>query len=168
MSVDIALRDAPLIPGLEWCSNLAGPDRLFRWDGFMPGMLADYTGWLGPYLNILPLISVVFMLIHQKLFTPPPTDEQQEMQHRIMKFMMIFFAFMFFRVPAGLCLYFITSSAWGLAERKLLPKSQKANEEATEKKKPGSVLSKLTGKKESDSNGASNVAEKRKQRQKRR
>ena len=44
------------------------------------------------------------------------------MQQRMMKFMMMFFALMFFRVPAGLCLYFITSSAWGLAERKLLPK----------------------------------------------
>ena len=111
------------------------------------------------------------LLIHQKLFTPPPTDEQQEMQHRIMKFMMIFFAFMFFRVPAGLCLYFVTSSAWGLAERKLLPKSQKAGEggdDKKQKKQPATVLSKLTKKKESDSNGASKIAERRKQRQKRR
>ncbi len=169
LSVDIELRDAPLIPGIEWCSNLAGPDRLLRWDGwgFMPNMLVDYTGWLGPYLNILPLISVVFMLIHQKLFTPPPTDEQQEMQHRIMKFMMIFFAFMFFRVPAGLCLYFITSSAWGLAERKLLPKPKKNVEDtSTEEKQPRTMLSKLT--KKSDSNGANKMAERRRQRQKRR
>ena len=42
----------------------------------------------------------------------------------LMNVLTLFFAFMFFRVPAGLCLYFITSSAWGLAERKLLPKSK--------------------------------------------
>ena len=29
---------------------------------------------------------------------------------------------MFYKVPAGLCLYFITSSLWGICERKLLPK----------------------------------------------
>ncbi|MGI9519943.1 MAG: YidC/Oxa1 family insertase periplasmic-domain containing protein, partial [Pirellulaceae bacterium] len=28
LSVDIALRDAPLFPGMSWCSNLAGPDKL--------------------------------------------------------------------------------------------------------------------------------------------
>ncbi len=126
LSVDIELRQAALIPGLRWCSNLAGPDQLLNWESFMPAMLASRTGWLGPYLNILPLISVAFMMVHQKMFTPPPTDEQQEMQQRMMKFMMLFFALMFFRVPAGLCLYFITSSAWGLAERKLLPKAKPA------------------------------------------
>ena len=31
LSVDIELRQTPLIPGLEWCSNLAAPDMLFRW-----------------------------------------------------------------------------------------------------------------------------------------
>ena len=29
---------------------------------------------------------------------------------------------LFFKVPAGLCVYFITSSLWGIVERKLLPK----------------------------------------------
>ena len=89
----------------------------------MPQFLASPVGWLGPYFNILPIISVALMMVHQKLFTPPPTDEQQEMQHRMMKFMMLFMGLMFFKVPAGLCLYFITSSLWGLAERKLLPKN---------------------------------------------
>ena len=31
LSVDIELRQAPLIPGLRWCSNLAGPDMLLYW-----------------------------------------------------------------------------------------------------------------------------------------
>jgi YidC/Oxa1 family membrane protein insertase len=126
LSVDIELRQAPLIPGLQWCSNLAGPDKFMNWEAFMPAFLASRTGWLGPYLNILPIISVAFMMFHQKMFTPPPTDDQQALQQRMMKFMMLFFALMFFKVPAGLCIYFITSSAWGLAERKLLPKSKTA------------------------------------------
>ncbi len=125
LSVDIELRQAALIPGLKWCSNLAGPDQLMNWESFMPTFLASRTGWLGPYLNILPLISVALMVVHQRMFTPPPTDKEQEMQQRMMKFMMMFFGLMFFKVPAGLCIYFITSSLWGLAERKLLPRGNK-------------------------------------------
>jgi len=36
---------------------------------------------------------------------------------------MIFMAFMFYHVASGLCIYFIASSLWGIAERKLLPKT---------------------------------------------
>jgi YidC/Oxa1 family membrane protein insertase len=32
----------------------------------------------------------------------------------------IFTGFMFYRVPAGLCVYLIASSLWGMGERKLL------------------------------------------------
>jgi YidC/Oxa1 family membrane protein insertase len=34
---------------------------------------------------------------------------------------MWFMALMFFKVPCGLCLYFIASSLWGIAERLWLP-----------------------------------------------
>ncbi|MCP4193096.1 MAG: membrane protein insertase YidC [Planctomycetaceae bacterium] len=168
LSVDIELRQAPLIPGLSWCSNLAGPDQLWFWEPYLPSILAAPNGWLGPYLNILPLISVFFMIMHQKMFTPPPTDEQQAMQQKMMKYMMFFFAFMFFRVPAGLCIYFITSSAWALAERKLLPKPKpKQPGEPLPPNKP-SLLSKLTQGKQENGNGTESVAERRRQRQKRR
>ena len=40
----------------------------------------------------------------------------------MMKYMMIFMAFMFYKVPSGLGLYFITSSSWQICERLLLPK----------------------------------------------
>jgi YidC/Oxa1 family membrane protein insertase len=65
-------------------------------------------------------------MLHQKLFTPPPTDEQQKMQQSVMKFMMLFMGVMFHKVAAGLCIYFIASSLWGLAERLLLPKTKLA------------------------------------------
>ncbi|MCU0877823.1 MAG: membrane protein insertase YidC, partial [Pirellulaceae bacterium] len=76
LSVDIDLRDAPLFPeGIAWASNLAGPDKLFRWDSWMPSFIADEAaGWLGPYFNVFPLITVTLFLIQQKLFTPPATD----------------------------------------------------------------------------------------------
>jgi YidC/Oxa1 family membrane protein insertase len=36
--------------------------------------------------------------------------------------MTLFMGVMFFKVAAGLCLYFIASSLWGIGERKLLPR----------------------------------------------
>jgi len=125
LSVDIDLRDAALLPGISWASNLAGPDKLFRWDSWMPGFLADEAdGYLGPFFNVFPLITVTLFLIQQKLFTPPATDEQTKMQQQMMTYMTVFMGVMFYKVPAGLCIYFITSSLWGIAERKLLPKSK--------------------------------------------
>lgn len=130
LAVDIELRQAPLIPGLDWCSNLAGPDKLFFWKNEFFAYFTDESGWLGPYFNVLPIFTIGLFLLHQKLFTPPATDEQTEMQMKMMKFMTVFMGVMFYKVPAGLCLYFITSSLWGIAERKLLPKpTPKKNDE---------------------------------------
>ncbi len=129
LSLATELRQAPLIPGLSWCSDLSAPDRLFRWDSFMPAFLAGETGWLGPYFNLLPIITIVLFLVQQKMFMPPPTDDQQRMQQKVMTYMMIFMGLLFFKVPSGLCIYFIASSLWGIAERKLLPKISHATEE---------------------------------------
>ncbi len=122
LAIDIDLRQAPLIPGIEWCSNLAGPDRLFEWKSYLPAMLADETGWLGPYFNVLPFITIGLFLLQQKMFTPPATDEQTRMQMTMMKYMTVFMGVMFYKVPAGLCIYFIMSSLWSIGERKLVPK----------------------------------------------
>ena len=54
---------------------------------------------------------------------PPAADEQAAMQQKIMQYMMIFMGILFFKVASGLCIYFIASSLWSLAERKFLPKS---------------------------------------------
>ena len=122
LSVDVELRQAPLWPGLAWCSDLAGPDQLFGWRDLFGLSIFTETGLLGPYFNLLPIFTIGLFLVHQKLFTPPATDEQTRLQLTMMKYMTVFIGVMFFKVPAGLCLYFIASSLWGIAERKLLPK----------------------------------------------
>ena len=137
LAVDIHLRDAPLFPGLPWASNLAGPDRLMDWN-VHPWITDEGLGYLGPFFNVLPLITVFLFLIQQKLFTPPPTDEQQEMQQKMMTYMTVFMGVMFYKVPAGLCVYIITTSLWSIAERKLLPKPN-PNETATSPPKPAKV-----------------------------
>ncbi len=127
LSVDVELRQAPLLnESIRWCSNLSAPDMLYYWEPYLPAMFGAPSGWLGPYLNVLPLVTIGLFLWQQKMFMPPPTDEQSAMQQKMMQYMMIFMSFMFFKVASGLCLYFIASSLWGIAERKLLPKTAPA------------------------------------------
>lgn len=138
LSTDVSLFGAPLFSkGIRWCSNLAAPDMAFDWSAFWNNL-----GWssfnmsgrgflslfcLGPYLNLLPIITIALFLIQQKFLVPPVVGDdaqarQQRSMRRMMTFMMIFMGFMFFKVPSGLCIYFIISSLWGLLERKMLPK----------------------------------------------
>ena len=139
LMVDIELRQAPLISEkIRWCSNLAAPDMLFDWSGVMPDWFVQGNAIyaLGPYFNILPIITVILFLWQQKKFMPPPADEQAAMQQKIMKFMMIFMGLLFFKVASGLCIYFIASSLWGVAERQFLPKTSKPDSSATPPAKP--------------------------------
>ena len=124
LAVDIELRQAPLFSeSIQWCSNLAAPDMLYNWSWFMPNTVNRAEGFfgLGPYLNVLPLITVGLFLLQQKMFMPEPANEQAALQQKIMKYMMVFMGLMFYKVPSGLCLYFIASSLWGIAEKKMIP-----------------------------------------------
>jgi YidC/Oxa1 family membrane protein insertase len=124
----IHFRLAPFL----WMQNLAAPDMLVGWGENIPlisdlanmgaGMLSMF--YLGPFLNILPIFAVGLMFVQQKMMTPPPTDENQAAQQRMMKWMLGFMAIIFYKMPAGLCLYFIASGLWGLAERRFMPKKQ--------------------------------------------
>jgi YidC/Oxa1 family membrane protein insertase len=135
LQVNVELRDAPLLPSaIRWCSNLAAPDMLFDWSGFMPGAVSSAIGYpgflfgvgsvvgLGPYLNLFPIITIALYLIQQKVMMPPAADEQAAQQQKMMKYFMFLIGFMFYKVAAGLCIYFIASTLWGLAERRFLPK----------------------------------------------
>ena len=169
LMVDIELRQAPLLSSaIRWCSNLAAPDMLWNWTGVMPSFITAYRGFgsLGPYLNILPLFTVGLMIWQQKMFMPPATDEQTEMQQKMMKYMMVFIAFMFFTVPSGLCIYFIASSLWGIAEKKFLPKTISAKPAGTSDK-PG-FFAKLAAAATATQEGNGAAAEAKRQRRKER
>jgi YidC/Oxa1 family membrane protein insertase len=113
----VALRHSSFL----WIQNLAAPDMLFRFPFRMEDV--PLIGWaIGPYFNLLPILVVALMLVQTKLFSPPPTTPEAEQQQAMMKYMMIFMAFMFYKVPSGLGIYFITSSLWQIGERLLLPK----------------------------------------------
>jgi len=96
-----------------WISNLAAPDALFRLPFPLPfGMGFDFS--------ILPLCTVGLFLVQQKMFMPPATTDQEVMQQKMMNFMTLFMGIFFWHQPAGLSVYFIASSLWGITERKLL------------------------------------------------
>jgi len=97
-----------------YIENLAAPDMLFKFPTEVP--------FLGDYFNLLPFLVVSLMLVQTKLFAPPATTPEAEMQQKMMKYMMVFMGFMFYKVPSGLGIYFITSSTWQICERLLLPK----------------------------------------------
>lgn len=131
LSVDVELYGVSLItPALRWCNDLSGPDMLFYWGGFWNwlGLTSFNTGqgmlYLGPYFNLLPMLTVTLFLIQQWVMMPPPTDDQSRMQRTMMNVMMPMMGLLFFKMPSGLCVYFIVSTLWGLAERKLVPKSK--------------------------------------------
>jgi YidC/Oxa1 family membrane protein insertase len=127
LMVDVELRLSPLFgDAIRWCSNLAAPDMFYDWSWLLPRFLTKGDAFLspGPYLNILPIVTVALFLVTQKMAMPAPTNEQAAMQQKMMKWMTIFMGLLFYKVASGLCLYFIASSLWGIGERKLLPKSQ--------------------------------------------
>lgn len=109
-TISVEMRGAPFL----WVNNLAAPDALFNFPGNVP--------LLGPSFNLLPVLTVCLFLVQQKYMMPPATTPEQEMQYKMFFYMTIGMGLMFYSVPAGMCVYFIASSSWGLAERKLLPK----------------------------------------------
>jgi len=111
-----------------WIVNLAAPDMLWGWGRNIPILSrdADYGGflYLGPFLNVLPIVAVALMVVQQKMLMPPAADKEQEMQQKMMRWMMIVMGLLFYKIAAGLCIYIITSTLWGFAERKMLPKAK--------------------------------------------
>ncbi|HMO36056.1 MAG TPA: membrane protein insertase YidC, partial [Gemmatales bacterium] len=108
-----------------WIDNLAMPDMLLHWgDNFLTNITFFSFLYLGPYLHILPLISVGVMYAYQKLMAPPAMDEQQEQQIRMMNYMTLAMGLAFYWVASGLCIYFIVSSLWGMIERRFVKKAK--------------------------------------------
>jgi YidC/Oxa1 family membrane protein insertase len=98
-----------------WIRDLAAPDMLFHLPFEVP-----WLGWT--WFNLLPFVVVGLMLVQTQLFSPPATTPEAEQTQKMMKFMMVFMGVMFYKVPSGLGIYFITSSLWAIGERLLLPK----------------------------------------------
>jgi len=114
LSSSIELRMEPFL----WFENLASPDAMFS----IPKI--PLLGWTE--FNLLPCISIALMMVHQKLTMPPAQNEEQKAQYKMMNIMMFVMGATFYRVPAGLCLYFIATNVWSMTERSYFEKKAKA------------------------------------------
>ena len=98
------LRGASFIPG--WIDDLAAPDVLFRWDWSI--------FFIGNAFHLLPILLAGIMFVQQRLSSPAPSDpsqmtEQQRQQRAMGTMMSGIFALMFYHMPSGLCIYWISS-----------------------------------------------------------
>ncbi len=101
-------------PFFAWIKDLARPDTLM--------LLPFNIPLLGNQLNILPLVMVVSW-VFQQMTMPKPADPQQAQQQKIMMFMPIIFGFMFYSMPSGLVLYWLTNTVLGIVEQYYIKRS---------------------------------------------
>ena len=105
-----------------WIADLAKPDGVP-----LPGKLP----FIGNTVNILPLIMVGVMIlqqkISQKLAPAVGTSAEQEKQQKMITMMMpIFFGFLFYRMPSGLVLYWLTNTVLMTIEQGFIAKRSNA------------------------------------------
>src|SRR3989338_3838834 len=99
-----------------WVKDLSSPDRVY-----LPFTLP----FLGNHIHILPLLMCGAMVVQQKL-TQIPTEGQDPAvaaQQKMMAVMMpVVFGFIFYQMPSGLVLYWITNTVLMLAYQLRLKK----------------------------------------------
>ena len=104
------LRGQSFIPG--WINDLAAPDVVFSW---------DYPiFFIGNSLHLLPILLGAIMFLQQKIASKGKVaemTEQQKQQQNVGKIMTIAFTFMFYNFPAGLNLYWMSSTLLGILQQ---------------------------------------------------
>ena len=98
----VALKGANFL----WIKDLSEPDRLWIFSKASKGLPI-----IGNELNILPLVMAVLMFLQQRNSLSSGNSAAQEQQKLMMFFMPILFAFIFYRMPSGLVLYWLINSA---------------------------------------------------------
>ena len=84
-----------------WIKDLSMPDAAFQLPFKLP--------FLGSAINLLPILMIGAMIIQQKL-SQAKTGAQTEQQKMMANIMPIMFGFIFYSLPAGLVLYWLTNT----------------------------------------------------------
>ncbi|MFT5207996.1 MAG: YidC/Oxa1 family membrane protein insertase [Candidatus Omnitrophota bacterium] len=101
-----------------WVKDLASPDNV---------PLPFDLPFIGNSVHVLPLIMVVAMVMQQKISmgnmanADPNMAKQQKM---MMRFMPIFFGFIFYPMPSGLVIYWLTNTVTMTAYQKFLKRQK--------------------------------------------
>ena len=139
INASVDLRGKGLLP--FWITDLSVPDQLFPLFGFN-------IPFIGEYFNLLPLLMGVAFYLQQKLMPSQANaaNPQMAQQQKMMAIMMpIMFPIMLYKVPSGVNLYIMTSTALGVWEQHIIRKHIK-EKEALEGKGLVAVTSKTGGK----------------------
>ncbi len=79
-----------------------------------------------PYY-LLPIVMTITMFVMQKMTPMPATDQAQQ---KMMTYMPLFFGFIFFRLSAGLNLYYFATNLVGIVQQYYLVKTDPLNAKA--------------------------------------
>jgi YidC/Oxa1 family membrane protein insertase len=110
------LRHQPFLYGFTWIHDLAKPDSLFHFTPFHLPIIGTISG-----LNIIPFaLAVVFFLQYKLTPKPPATTPEQEQQQKMMQWMTLIMPIFLYSAPAGLNIYILTSTSFGIIESKLI------------------------------------------------
>lgn len=107
-----ALRGVGFIPG--WIENLTAPDVLFSWH--YPIL------FFGTNFHLLPFILGGLMYLQQRISmvqqaTKGPLTDQQQQMKMMGNIMTVAFTFMFYSMPSGLNIYWISSTLFGMLQQ---------------------------------------------------
>ena len=100
----VELRGAVFIPG--WVNDLSLSDTVARIGGFP--------------INILPLLMTGTMLLQQLLFSPG----SQGQSNKMMAFMPLIFAFIFYGMPSGLVLYWLCNNVLAIGHQYMIRRQE--------------------------------------------
>lgn len=118
------LRQAPFV---GYITDLSRPDHLVEFGSALPVL-----GWT--HFNLLPILMVILWIGQQKTM-PKATDENAQRMQRIMMFMPIAMGVFLYNYAAGLSLYMMTQSAFGIIEQLIIKRVWPVDDTEPEKKK---------------------------------
>ncbi|MBN2447311.1 MAG: YidC/Oxa1 family insertase periplasmic-domain containing protein, partial [Phycisphaerae bacterium] len=157
LNSDVALRHQPF---MLWMHDLSAPDALitFGGDGLTIPILGQLISWFRniPTLNVLPILMGVSMYVQQKYMPKPAqaakreaarekaaaagTESKVEMQlkqqHMMAVMMSFLFPLMFYYMPSGLNLYWMSTNVFGIFETLLVRRQLAAEKERREQGGP--------------------------------
>ncbi|PIP67884.1 MAG: hypothetical protein CO035_02390 [Candidatus Omnitrophica bacterium CG_4_9_14_0_2_um_filter_42_8] len=98
LSRSVELKNAPFL----WIKDLSMPDAFFRMGSSIP--------LLGDSINLLPILMIGAMILQQKISQSTTGSSQSEQQKLMSNIMPVMFGFIFYSLPSGLVLYWLTST----------------------------------------------------------
>ena len=98
LSRSVELKNASFL----WIKDLSMPDAFFRLSSNIP--------LLGSTINLLPILMIGAMILQQKISQSTTGSSQSEQQRLIANIMPVMFGFIFYSLPSGLVLYWLTST----------------------------------------------------------